>query len=448
MITVKIIKGYNLNLSGKPSLKLDTPENPTHVAAVPERIPFIKPKLKVDIGDPVKIGSVLFIDKKRPDLKFLSPGGGKIAAINYGHRRVIKEIVIKLSNKEPKKKLSSISEADLKKTKKEKLAAILMEGGVWPFIRALPFREIASPDTLPHSIWISLDSKDPFQPDPRVYLHTQETLLNFGINILKKFSPNVHVIAPADNSYLFENHKKLISHTFSGCYPADDPGVILYHTKKSSPENHAWYINGQDLLLLAQMVKTGTYPIERTVAVSGLSADESVHVKTRMGAKIDSLIPNSSKKNGGHYVTGGIFRGHITQKETYLGFYETSLGIIPAFTEKEFFGFLRPGFDRQSYSRLFLSVLNRSAMKIDNSMHGEERSCINCGTCAEACAVDILPQFMYKSLVADEIEEALSHGLLDCVECGLCTYVCPSKIELSSTFTKERRAYYQEQLTE
>ena len=234
MITVKINKGYNLNLAGKPSLKLDIPENPTYVAAVPERIPFIKPKLKVDIGDPVKIGSVLFVDKKRPDLKFLSPGGGKIAAINYGHRRVIKEIVIKLSRKESKKKLPSISESDLKKTKKEKLAALLMEGGVWPFIRALPFREIASPERLPHSIWISLDSKDPFQPDPQLYLQNQTELFSFGVRILKKFSPNVHVIAPADNSYLFKNHNKLISHAFSGNYPADDPGVMLYHIKKSS----------------------------------------------------------------------------------------------------------------------------------------------------------------------------------------------------------------------
>jgi len=399
-------------------------------------------------GDSVKIGSLLFIDKKRPDLKFLSPGGGKVIEINYGPRRVIKEIIIELSQKEQKKKLPSISEIDLKKTKKDKLAAILMEGGVWPFIRALPFREIASPDTFPHSIWVYLDNKDPFQPDPQLYLHNQSELITFGIKILKQFSSNVHVIAPADNSYLFENHKEIITHIFSGSYPADDPGVMLYHTKKSSSENHAWYINGQDLLLLAAMLKTGSYPIERIVAVSGLPRGGSRHIKTRMGAKIQSLLTDASAINGARYVTGGVFRGYIAQKEAYLGLYETSLNILPVFNEKEFFGFLRPGFDRQSYSRLFLSVLNRSAMRIDSSMHGEERSCINCGTCANVCAVDIMPQFMFKSLMADEIEEALSHGLLDCVECGLCTYVCPSKIELSATFIKERQAYYREQLTE
>ena len=83
---------------------------------------------------------------------------------------------------------------------------------------------------------------------------------------------------------------------------------------------------------------------------------------------------------------------------------------------------------------------------MDCNCHGEERACINCGSCAQACPVDILPQFTYKSILADEIEEALDHGMLDCVECGLCTYVCPSKIELSDVLKKTKKAYYLEQI--
>jgi Na+-transporting NADH:ubiquinone oxidoreductase subunit A len=48
--------------------------------------------------------------------------------------------------------------------------------------------------------------------------------------------------------------------------------------------------------------------------------------------------------------------------------------------------------------------------------------------------------------LADEIEDALGHGMLDCVECGLCTYVCPSKVELCETLKKTKKAYYLEQL--
>jgi Na+-transporting NADH:ubiquinone oxidoreductase subunit A len=82
---------------------------------------------------------------------------------------------------------------------------------------------------------------------------------------------------------------------------------------------------------------------------------------------------------------------------------------------------------------------------MDATYHGEERACVNCGYCTDVCPVDILPQFTYKSILADEIEEALAHGLLDCVECGLCSYVCPSKIELFDVLKNTKRAYYLEQ---
>jgi Na+-transporting NADH:ubiquinone oxidoreductase subunit A len=59
--------------------------------------------------------------------------------------------------------------------------------------------------------------------------------------------------------------------------------------------------------------------------------------------------------------------------------------------------------------------------------------------------VDIWPQMTFKSILAEEVEESLAHGLLDCVECGLCSYVCPSKIELTATLQAAKHAYRKEQ---
>ena len=58
--------------------------------------------------------------------------------------------------------------------------------------------------------------------------------------------------------------------------------------------------------------------------------------------------------------------------------------------------------------------------------------------------MDILPQFTFKAVEADEIEEALALGLLDCVECGLCSFVCPAKLELSDILKKAKEAYAKE----
>ena len=64
--------------------------------------------------------------------------------------------------------------------------------------------------------------------------------------------------------------------------------------------------------------------------------------------------------------------------------------------------------------------------------------------CADVCPVDILPNLTYKAILAEEVEEYLQHGLLDCVECGLCSFVCPSKIELTDTLVTAKREYRKE----
>ena len=78
MKSIRIQKGYDLQISGEPSRELVRIETPECVASLPERIPFVKPRLAVKEGDTVKIGSILFADKRNPHVKFLSPGGGSI----------------------------------------------------------------------------------------------------------------------------------------------------------------------------------------------------------------------------------------------------------------------------------------------------------------------------------------------------------------------------------
>jgi len=65
------------------------------------------------------------------------------------------------------------------------------------------------------------------------------------------------------------------------------------------------------------------------------------------------------------------------------------------------------------------------------SFQGEDRACIQCGHCEQVCPVEIMPQFLFKSVLASDYDEAEALGLKDCAECGLCTYVCPSKIDLA-----------------
>ena len=447
MISVRIRKGYNIKIAGAPSCEIETLEKPTTVAVLPERIPFIKPRLKVKVDDQVRVGTPVFEDKQNPDLVFLSPGGGRIVKIDYGPRRVIREIVIALDQDEGYETFPTMNDAQLEKIEREALVKMITAGGLWPLFRELPFRNIPNPSSVPPAIIVSLDAREPFQPVPDVYLAENFDLFEFGIKILDRLTETLFISASPDDGFVLDRLEGYVTHTCDGVYPADDPGVLLYYIKKHPIENRSWYINGQDLLQLALLFKTGKYPVDRTVVLGGVLAREQKHFQTRLGVPLNHLANGRVyDAQRGRYIVGGIFRGFTGSKDTFMGFYETSLVLIPEGDEKEFFGFARSGYNKPSRSRAFLSVFNPSELPLDSNQHGENRACVNCGFCSEVCPVDILPQFTYKSILADEIEEALDHGLLDCVECGLCTYVCPSKVELSDILKNTKRAYYLEQL--
>jgi Na+-transporting NADH:ubiquinone oxidoreductase subunit A len=448
MVPININKGYKLKVAGNPSRKIEELPKPAHVAALPEKIPFVKPRLTVAIGDEVNVGSVLFVDKRNPEFKFLSPGGGKVTQINFGPRRVIREIVITLDNEETFETFESVAENQIAHSDRQKLIELLLDGGLWPLVRQFPFRDIAKTVDPPPAIIVNLDDGEPFQTASDVYLSGQKDLWEYGIKVLRQLAQDkVYVSAHRDNSDVVEEYKEWISHVYTGRYPSDDPGVLLYHIRKSSSENTCWFIKGQDLLLLARLLKMGKYPVERVVAVAGSSAPEPRHVRSRLGAPLAHLTPSPPNPENVRFIAGGLFRGYHAQASSFLGYYETSLLLLPEGRREEVLGFVRPGFNKPSYSRAFLSYFNTSELPVDCNRQGGLRACIACGHCAEVCPVDIFPQLTYKAILADEVEEFLAHGLLDCVECGLCSFVCPSKIELTDILVSAKAAYYKEQTT-
>ena len=64
----------------------------------------------------------------------------------------------------------------------------------------------------------------------------------------------------------------------------------------------------------------------------------------------------------------------------------------------------------------------------------EEGVCIRCGRCINNCAMRLSPVVMNNALDADDLDEAVNTGLLDCIECGSCAYMCPARIKLTQRF--------------
>jgi electron transport complex protein RnfC len=56
----------------------------------------------------------------------------------------------------------------------------------------------------------------------------------------------------------------------------------------------------------------------------------------------------------------------------------------------------------------------------------DSHTCIRCGRCVNACPMYLLPSTIGILCERHKFDEAKKTGLMDCVECGCCTYVCPA----------------------
>lgn len=67
-----------------------------------------------------------------------------------------------------------------------------------------------------------------------------------------------------------------------------------------------------------------------------------------------------------------------------------------------------------------------------------ERACIRCSACSDACPVQLMPQQLYWFARSEEHDKSEQYDLFDCIECGVCAYVCPSNIPLIQYFRQEK----------
>ena len=67
--------------------------------------------------------------------------------------------------------------------------------------------------------------------------------------------------------------------------------------------------------------------------------------------------------------------------------------------------------------------------KIDD-IFSEETPCIRCGKCVDRCPMRLMPLNLNRYSRDKDFESAERYHILDCMECGLCSYVCPSKRNL------------------
>ncbi|MCA9430212.1 MAG: NADH:ubiquinone reductase (Na(+)-transporting) subunit A, partial [Candidatus Omnitrophica bacterium] len=162
MAEFTIRRGYDIPMKGAAEPTLREAQAPKFVAIKPTDFKGIKPRLLVQVGDDVSIGTPLVEDKTDPRIRFVSPGGGKVVAVNRGRRRRLEEIVIEISPEETALDFQArpIDQIDALDDRVQ-VQANLLEAGLWPLIIQRPYARIATPDVEPQAIFVSAHDTEP-----------------------------------------------------------------------------------------------------------------------------------------------------------------------------------------------------------------------------------------------------------------------------------------------
>lgn len=435
MADFKIKKGYTVPIKGsaKPEI-VDGPHLP-FVGISPTDFKGVKPRLKVKVDDNVKVGSPLFIDKKNPDVVFASPASGRITAINYGPRRVIEEILIATDETPAHIEHDRFDLAGISKTSRDQMIAHLMNGGLWPYIRSRPFEKIATEEQSPKAIFINCMDTAPLANDPNVSLKDMDQHFAAGVAAMRVLCDMVHIAVRHEQPHAgFVSVQGAQVHTFSGKHPT---GLVGTHINKIDPLNKGevvWYIHARDLVMIGQFLLDGKYPIRRVVALAGTGVQNPRYIKTQIGVKIKDLVTGELAEGEQRFISGNPLSGTARAAETLLGFYDDLITVIPEGREQYFLGWLKPGLNVPSYGRTFLSgFMPGKKFAMDTNIHGGHRAIIQSGLYEHVVALDLHPEFLVKATLAEDIDAMEQLGILECApeDFALCTYICPSKTEVS-----------------
>ena len=444
MEKIELARGFTPKVTGLPdytSVRLPFP--PTLGCSAGD-IPFIRPKLLVKEGEFVKTGAPLFTDKRDTSIQYVSPGTGKVKQILFGERRRLLEVIIAPEQIDDFIEFEPVTTNQLLDIPKPDLVDRLKTGGLWQGLRQFPALDTADPDHTPAMIIVSMNGNDLFSPHPAKVLENNFEAFDAGMTVLRRFSHRIVVTARQSSvkriRKLNNTIAEQITHITDDQYPAWNPGAVLYRLKQTQADNASWCISLEHLIMIGNFLLKGKYPVEKMVSLTR-SGDKRPHLISRQGVPLMTISGTVPKDS---LVTTGQFNGRILDPYSHLGFFENTINIIDEGKGEEMFGFVRPGFKKPTVSSTFLSSLFKPSVTLDCTLHGEERACINCSYCERICPNDMMPSFIMKALHSDEVEEALSLGMLDCCQCGLCSYTCPSKIELAKTLADGMDAHYKD----
>ena len=150
---------------------------------------------------------------------------------------------------------------------------------------------------------------------------------------------------------------------------------------------------------VTQAVIQGRALTKRVVAVTGSGIKEPANVLVPIGTLFREVIDfcGGLTPDAGKVIMGGPMMG-ISQHTLDVPVVKATSGIL---------------------------VLNKKDAVLD-----QETACIRCARCVDHCPMGLLPVELGRMVKGEKWDRLAEYNLKDCVECGCCAYLCPSKLPL------------------
>jgi Na+-transporting NADH:ubiquinone oxidoreductase subunit A len=437
---IKFKKGLDLPIKGQPEQTIALSKDPSTVALLGPDYVGMKPTMEVRVADKVKLGQVLFTDKKNPAIKFTSPGAGEIVSIHRGDKRALLSVVIKLSGND-EVTFNSYSDQQLKELTREQVVEQLLASGLWASLRTRPFSKVPDPETKPNSIFITATDTNPLAPSVDKILERQERDFANGATVISILTDRKIFICKApETDVALIDRPNIVVEEFSGPHPAGNVGTHIHSLDPVSRHKTVWHIGLQDVIAIGKLFTTGKIHTERIISLAGPSVIKPRLLKTRPGASTEEILGNELKDGENRVISGSVLSGFAASGSLgFLGRYHQQISVIPEFRKREFLGWLNPGFNHFSNKKIVLSgLIPGKKFNFNTNIYGEERTIIPSGGYEKVMPMDIEPLLLLRALAVDDIEDAEVLGCLELDEedLSLCAFVCPSKLEFGPMLRK------------
>jgi len=444
--TIKLKRGFDINLTGKADKKISEIDPPETYAIKPTDFLGIKrPKVLVQEGDNVKAGTPVLHCKMMEKVKYTSPVSGEVVEILRGEKRKLLEIRILADKKIDYETFKQFSVSEINNLSKEQARDILCRTGVWPHIIQRPYGVVANPEDEPRDIFISAFDSHPLAPDMDFILKDHEHYIQAAIDILQKFTSgkvNITLNADAEVSKLFSQIEGAVLHKISGPHPCGNVGVQIHHINPIHKGDLVWTTTPYGLIQIGKIFVDGHYDATKVIALAGSEVKNPQYYKVHAGAQVGKILKGNLKSDNIRVISGNVLTGEKISQDGYLGFYDHVITVIPEGNQNEFLGWFRPTFEWLSFHKALglFSFLNppKKEYTLTTNTRGDIRAFVQTGVFEKVMPMDIYPTYLFKSIMAEDYDDMEALGIYEVIEedVALCEFVDVSKHNLQQLVRK------------